>query len=115
MPRTKATLAHDIVPERYLIRGHGWFYCPYCAAEWRRGGTAEGFRKAAATNHVAACYEIVLLDKGYVLGPFLNTRGRTATPITGPLLDWQRRNLRMVRALKRRRAKAGLVPKMPRG
>lgn len=113
MAKPKAILANSIVPERGLRVWWLEFACPFCGKTWARGGHKEGFVKSAANNHVAACWEIVLFDQGYLLGPFLQTRGRTVVPLSGPLLDWQKRNRRSVMALRRSRINAGLTPRKP--
>ena len=61
--------AETIVGTHVLRIWPTWFACPYCKHTWMRGGHKEGFVKSAATNHVAACREIVLFQRGYVQGP----------------------------------------------
>jgi hypothetical protein len=107
--RRKLQLAREIVAERHLMITPSRFICPYCDKTWRRGGGHEGFVKSAALNHVPACWEIVLWDKGYAFGPYLRTRGRTAVPCD-QATPYYRRLVRANRAARRRR---GLYPHPP--
>lgn len=118
MTRTRPIKASSILPERHLSAYPGYFLCPYCSNQWRRGGHKEGFVKSGANNHVALCYEIVLLNLGYVLGPWTGGHlggERSAVSIAEATEPWQKRNIRAVKAGRRSRAKAGLTPRVPHG
>ena len=108
-------IADDIIQERHLGIGFSSFECPYCWKRWSRGGHKEGFVKSGASNHVALCYEIVLFDLGYVLGPYAAHRGRSAVLIAEALEPWHKRNIRAIKAGKRSREKQGLRPRVPVG
>lgn len=111
---TKPIYADDIVLQRYVKVWWGQFECPYCHKTWQRGGHKEGFVKAAAFQHVAACWEIVLFDAGYALHQWLQT-GRTVVPIADApsVMSWWPRDRRSILAAKRRRAREGLTPRRP--
>jgi hypothetical protein len=115
----------DIIPVRILYRTGTYFWCPYCDTSWLRGGGKEGFVKAAASNHVAACRDVVLFDAGYL--PALHPHYGRAIPIAAALADtrlphprskqtngdWYKRTRRMIMATKAARKRAGLTPRKP--
>lgn len=116
--KRKPIKASSILPERHLTIYPTYFACPYCAKSWWRGGHKEGFVKSGASNHVALCYEIVLFDLGFVLGPWTGSHlggERSAVPIAEATEPWQKRNIRAVRAGRSSRLRAGLTPRVPAG
>ena len=114
-PKRQPIIASDILEERSLTVGHSAFHCCYCNKTWSRGGHKEGFVKSGASNHVALCYEIVLLGLGFILGPYADGRGRTAIPVAEISEPWHKRNIRAIKAGRCSRAKAGLTPRVPIG
>jgi hypothetical protein len=94
-----------------LQQGITYFWCPYCGAEWLRGGHKEGFVKSAASNHVGACKEIVLFQLGYVMGP----RWGTVIPLKDAeqLSHWKRWR-RQILGLIASRKRAGRTPRKPK-
>jgi hypothetical protein len=70
-------LCESLVPKRHLIRRPSEFVCPYCGLSWRRGGYAEGFRKASGTWHVTVCWEILVFQAGYLVGDWHGGGRRT--------------------------------------
>lgn len=115
MTRKKALIAEDVVPALGLQRSSMRFFCPFCGNWWMRGGKKEGFVKSGASNHVAACWEIVLFQQGYLLGPHLQTRGRTAIPLAEAKESYHPRVIRAVKGLIASRRRAGLTPRLPAG
>jgi hypothetical protein len=114
----KTVKAEQILRERHLQISALTFWCPYCRKHWDRGGHKEGFVKSGASNHVALCYEIVLFNLGYILGPWLGTQlggERSALPIAEASEPWMKRNIRSVRAGMRSRERHGLTPRVPAG
>lgn len=114
----KPVKASSILVERHLSIYATFFVCPYCLKRWLRGGHKEGFVKSGANNHVALCYEIVLFDLGFVLGPWTGSQlggERSAVPVAEAQEPWQKRNIRAVKAGKRSRIKAGLTPRASMG
>lgn len=103
--------ANSIMPTLGLKVWWSEFECPYCHRTWQRGGGKEGFVKSGASNHVAACREIVFFLAGYVMGP---TWG-TVIPIAQAekLAHWPRWR-RQILALIASRKRAGLAPERPR-
>jgi hypothetical protein len=115
MARVKALIADDIVPALGLQRSSMRFWCPFCGHWWMRGGKKEGFVKSGANNHVAACWEIVLFRQGYLLGPHLQTRGRTAIRLVDAKEPYHPRVIRAIKGLIASRRRAGLFPLLPAG
>lgn len=100
--------ASTIVPNRLLEVHHGIFRCPYCGRTWDRGGHKEGFVKAAANNHVAMCYEILVWLAGYTL------LWSNAKPID-TADQYYKRDRRRILATIAKRKREGWMPKMPPG
>jgi hypothetical protein len=107
--------ADRILKQRSLSVGFSAFECPYCLKRWSRGGHKEGFVKSGANNHVALCYEIALFGLGFILGPFVGRRGRSAIPVAEAKEPWMQRNIRAVKAGLRSRERLGLRPRVPIG
>jgi hypothetical protein len=105
----KRQLANNIVPPLRLRIGPSLFWCPFCSENWRRGGHKEGFVKSAASNHVAACFDIALWNAGYVPDAWLQTRGLTVKPRD----EAHPRVRRAILALIRSRKKKGLTVSVP--
>jgi hypothetical protein len=95
----------QVVPDQVLLVLPHTFQCPFCGANWERGGHKEGFVKASAFRHVAGCRAVVLLDKGY-LADLWTSQGQIAVPVA----DAHPKLVKAVKLIKRARTKAGLVP-----
>lgn len=100
-----------VIRDLGLCHAPGFFWCPYCQTQWRRGGGKEGFVKSSATNHVAACREIVLFQLGWVQGPGWGT----VIPVkqAEALPHWPRWR-RQILATIARRKRDGLTPTNPK-
>lgn len=108
--KKKPTLYGDLVQQRGLQIYSSFFACPYCFHQQPRGGHAEGFRKSGMNNHVAACREILLFQKGYLVSRYDHRwHDNLVTKIPeGKLEDWEKRVIKQIKAAIRKRAKAGL-------
>jgi hypothetical protein len=100
-----------LVDQRGLMIYSSFFACPYCHHQQPRGGHAEGFRKSGMNNHVAACREILLYQKGYLVGSYDHQwHDNLVIKIpAGKMEDWEKRVIKQIKAAIRKRTKLGLV------
>lgn len=106
--RAVQLLCDQVVPERRLLVSTHYFVCPYCGKHWECGGHKEGFSKAGAMRHVFGCWEVLLLENGYLVGNITPGGNEALSVDCAPL-----KMMRSVKALARSRAKAGLIPVSP--
>lgn len=115
MSKTKPVSCESIVPQRGLRIQHDRFACPYCARTVRRGGKAEGFRKAGFASHVAQCWEILLFQGGYLPGPYSDrVQDHIAIPLTSTdpaYAGYIARRTKAIRAHIRKRKREQQMPR----
>lgn len=103
-----AISCEQVIPEKKLRAFIDVFQCPYCGMQWERGGKKEGFVKAGAFRHVAGCRNVLLFERGYVPGMWVEGR-----QLAVPLAEASAKSIQCIRATQRSRIKTGFAPTSP--
>jgi len=98
----------ELVAERPLLVGPSVFHCPYCGHQWQRGGHKEGFVKAGAFRHVSGCRQVLLFEKGYVQGQWVD-----GAQLAIAVAKAHPKQVLSAKTTKRARARSGLLPRLP--